>query len=77
MMAACGVALVGVLAFVRREAAFYAAFAPLLVGSLIFSRFDLGRRCCSSPRSRRCSRAATASAGRSWEPLSRRSSGRS
>jgi uncharacterized membrane protein len=41
VMAACGVALVGVLAFVRREAALYAAFAPLLVGSLIFSRFDL------------------------------------
>ena len=29
------------LAFVRREAAFYAALAPLLVGSLILSRFDL------------------------------------
>jgi uncharacterized membrane protein len=41
VMAGCGVALVGVLAFVRREAAFYAAFAPLLVGSLILSRFDL------------------------------------
>ena len=40
-MAACGVALVGVLAFVRREAAYYAALAPLLVGSLILSRFDL------------------------------------
>jgi uncharacterized membrane protein len=41
LMAACGVVLVGILAFVRREAAFYAALAPLLVGSLILSRFDL------------------------------------
>jgi uncharacterized membrane protein len=41
VVAACGVALVGVLAFVRREAACYAALAPLLVGSLILSRFDL------------------------------------
>jgi uncharacterized membrane protein len=41
LMAACGVALVGVLAFVRREAAFYAALAPVLVGSLILSRYDL------------------------------------
>ena len=41
VMAACGVALVGVLAFVRREAAYYVALAPLLVGSLILSRFDL------------------------------------
>jgi uncharacterized membrane protein len=41
VLAACGVALVGVLAFVRREAAYYAALAPLLVGSLILSRFDL------------------------------------
>jgi hypothetical protein len=41
VMAACGVVLVGVLAFVRREAAFYAALAPVLVGSLILSRFDL------------------------------------
>jgi len=41
LMAACGVALVGVLAFLRREAAFYAALAPVLVGSLILSRFDL------------------------------------
>ncbi len=30
-----------VLAFLRREAAYYAALAPLLVGSLILSRFDL------------------------------------
>jgi uncharacterized membrane protein len=41
LMAACGVALVAVLAFVRRSAAFYAALAPVLVGSLILSRFDL------------------------------------
>ena len=41
VMAACGVALIGVLAFVRREAAYYAALAPVLVGSLILSRFDL------------------------------------
>jgi uncharacterized membrane protein len=41
VMAACGVAIVGVLAFVRREAAYYAALAPVLVGSLILSRFDL------------------------------------
>src|SRR5690242_14618216 len=41
VMAACGVALVGGLAFVRREAAYYAALAPVLVGSLILSRFDL------------------------------------
>jgi uncharacterized membrane protein len=41
LMAACGVVLVVVLAFVRREAAFYAALAPLLAGSLILSRFDL------------------------------------
>jgi uncharacterized membrane protein len=41
VIAACGVALVGVLAFVRREAAYYTALAPLLVGSLILSRFDL------------------------------------
>jgi uncharacterized membrane protein len=41
LMAACGVALVAVLAFIRREAAYYAALAPVLVGSLILSRFDL------------------------------------
>src|SRR5579885_2746699 len=41
LMAACGVALVATLAFVRREAAYYAALAPVLVGSLILSRFDL------------------------------------
>jgi uncharacterized membrane protein len=41
VVAACGVTLVGVLAFVRREAAYYAALAPLLVGSLILSRYDL------------------------------------
>jgi hypothetical protein len=41
VMAACGVAVVCVLASVRREAAWFAALAPLLVGSLILSRFDL------------------------------------
>jgi len=41
VVAACGVALVGVLAFVRREAAYYAALAPLLIGSLVLSRYDL------------------------------------
>jgi uncharacterized membrane protein len=41
LMAACGVALVAVLALVRREAALYAALAPVLVGSLILSRYDL------------------------------------
>jgi uncharacterized membrane protein len=41
VMAACGVALVCVLATARREAAFYAALAPVLAGSLILSRFDL------------------------------------
>jgi uncharacterized membrane protein len=41
LMAACGVALTGVVALVRREAALYAALAPALVGSLILSRFDL------------------------------------
>jgi hypothetical protein len=41
LMAACGVALVLVVGRVRRGAAFYVAVAPLLVGSLILSRFDL------------------------------------
>jgi uncharacterized membrane protein len=41
LMAGCGVALVGVVAAIRREAAWYAALAPVLVGSLILSRFDL------------------------------------
>ena len=41
LMAACGVALVAVLAFMRTEAAYYTALAPLLAGSLILSRFDL------------------------------------
>jgi uncharacterized membrane protein len=40
-MAACGVALVAVVAYVRSAAAFYVALAPVLVGSLILSRFDL------------------------------------
>ena len=41
LMAACGVALVAVVATICREAAFYVALAPVLAGSLILSRFDL------------------------------------
>jgi len=41
LMAACGVALVVVVAAIRRGAAFYVALAPVLAGSLILSRFDL------------------------------------
>jgi hypothetical protein len=41
LMALCGVLLVGVVASVRPAAAFYVALGPLLVGSLILSRFDL------------------------------------
>jgi uncharacterized membrane protein len=41
VMAACGVALVLVVALARPGAAFFAALAPVLVGSLILSRFDL------------------------------------
>ena len=40
-MAACGVALVAVVASLRREAVYYVGLAPVLVGSLILSRFDL------------------------------------
>jgi uncharacterized membrane protein len=40
-MSICGVALVAVVASIRWQAAFYVAFAPLLAGSLILSRFDL------------------------------------
>jgi uncharacterized membrane protein len=40
-MAVVGLALVAVVTLIRREAAFYVAFAPLLAGSLILSRFDL------------------------------------
>ncbi len=40
-MAACGVALVWVVAVVSPRAAFYVALAPVLIGSLILSRFDL------------------------------------
>jgi uncharacterized membrane protein len=40
-MSLCGLALVAVVAAIRREAAFYVALAPLLAGSLILSRFDL------------------------------------
>ncbi|HVW88934.1 MAG TPA: glycosyltransferase 87 family protein, partial [Gaiellaceae bacterium] len=41
LMAGCGVVLVAATALVRIEAAFYTALAPVLVGSLIVSRFDL------------------------------------
>ena len=41
LMAACGVALVFVVAELRLRAAFLVALAPLLAGSLILSRFDL------------------------------------
>jgi uncharacterized membrane protein len=41
VMAACGVLMVGVVSFVRRTAGLYAALAPVLVGSLILSRYDL------------------------------------
>jgi uncharacterized membrane protein len=41
VMAACGVLLVLVVASLRPAAAFYVSLAPLLVGSLILSRFDL------------------------------------
>ena len=41
VMAACGVALVFVVARVRPAAAFFVALTPVLAGSLILSRFDL------------------------------------
>ena len=41
LMAACGVALVFVVASIRPAAAFFVALAPVLAGSLILSRFDL------------------------------------
>ncbi|HEY6960717.1 MAG TPA: glycosyltransferase 87 family protein [Gaiellaceae bacterium] len=41
LMCMCGVALVATLAFVRHEAAWFAALSPVLAGSLILSRFDL------------------------------------
>ena len=41
LMALCGVLLVAVVASIRPAAAFYVALGPLLVGSLILSRFDL------------------------------------
>jgi hypothetical protein len=41
LMAGCGVALVAVVTFIRRRAAFYVAVSPVLVGALILSRFDL------------------------------------
>lgn len=41
LMAACGVALVAVATGVRRQAGLFVAVSPLLVGSLILSRYDL------------------------------------
>jgi uncharacterized membrane protein len=41
VMAACGVAMTVVVAAIDKRAAFYAALAPVLVGSLVLSRFDL------------------------------------
>jgi uncharacterized membrane protein len=41
LMAACGVVLVVVVALARPGASFFTALAPVLVGSLILSRFDL------------------------------------
>jgi hypothetical protein len=41
LMAACGVALVWVVAVQSQRAALYVALAPVLTGSLILSRFDL------------------------------------
>jgi uncharacterized membrane protein len=41
LMAACGVALVAVVWTIRPTAAWFVALAPVLVGSLVLSRFDL------------------------------------
>jgi hypothetical protein len=41
LMAICGVAMTVVVAAIDKRAAFYAALAPILVGSLVLSRFDL------------------------------------
>ncbi len=41
LMAACGVALVFVVARIKPAAAFFVALAPVLAGALILSRFDL------------------------------------
>ena len=41
LMAACGVGLVAVVATIRPAAAYYVGISPLLVGSLILTRFDL------------------------------------
>jgi Glycosyltransferase family 87 len=41
LMAVCGVAMTVVVAAIDKRAAFYAALAPVLVGSLVLSRFDL------------------------------------
>jgi uncharacterized membrane protein len=41
LIAACGVAMTVAVAAIDKRAAFYAALAPVLVGSLVLSRFDL------------------------------------
>ena len=41
LMAACGLAMTVTVAAIDKRAAFYAALAPVLVGSLVLSRFDL------------------------------------
>ena len=41
VMAACGVVMTVAVAAIDKRAAFYAALAPVLVGSLVLSRFDL------------------------------------
>ena len=41
LMAACGVALVAVVASIRRASSLFVAVSPLLIGSLVLSRFDL------------------------------------
>jgi len=41
LMALCGVGLVAVVATIRPAAAYYVGISPLLVGSLILTRFDL------------------------------------
>ncbi len=41
LIAACGVGLVAVVAYLRPAAAYYVGISPVLVGSLILTRFDL------------------------------------
>ena len=76
-MAACGVALVSVVALARPRAALYVALAPVLTGSLILSRFDLWPALLTAAHLSRCSESGIGSAGRFSERRSRRSCGRS